>query len=137
MLYRSLGKILYANGKVVTQNMDKVNEAFIENFSDINAEDEVSGYIYILKSLSTDTDISATNDLFKIGYSDISVSSRIKNAENEPTYLMAPVKEVAAWKCFNMNTQKFEQLIEDKITYTIMKQKIVTIAVRKIFILEI
>lgn len=113
MLYRSLGKILYANGKVVTQNMDKVNEAFIENFSDINAEDEVSGYIYILKSLSTDTDISATNDLFKIGYSDISVSSRIKNAENEPTYLMAPVKEVAAWKCFNMNTQKFEQLIHN------------------------
>ena len=113
MLYRSLGKILYANGKVVTQNMDKVNEDFIENFSDINAEDEVSGYIYVLKSLSTDADISATNNLFKIGYSDVSVSSRIKNAENEPTYLMAAVKEVAAWKCFNMNTQKFEQLIHN------------------------
>ena len=113
MLYRSLGKILYSNGKVVTQNMDKVNEKFIENFSDINSEDEVSGYIYVLKSLSTDTDISAINDLFKIGYSDVSVSSRIKNAENEPTYLMAAVKEVAAWKCFNMNTQKFEQLIHN------------------------
>ena len=113
MLYRSLAKILYANGKVVTQNMDKVNEDFIENFSDINAEDEVSGYIYVLKSLSTDSDISATKNLFKIGYSDISVSSRIKNAENEPTYLMAPVREVAAWKCFNMNTQKFEQLIHN------------------------
>ena len=113
MLYRSLGKILYSNGKVVTQNMDKVNEKFIENFSDIISEDEVSGYIYVLKSLSTDTDISAINDLFKIGYSDVSVSSRIKNAEKEPTYLMAPVKEVAAWKCFNMNTQKFEQLIHN------------------------
>jgi len=113
MLYRSLGKILYSNGKVVTQNMDKVNEKFIENFSDINSDDEVSGYIYVLKSLSTDIDISATNDLFKIGYSDVSVASRIKNAVNEPTYLMAPVKEVAAWKCFNMNTQKFEQLIHN------------------------
>lgn len=113
MMFQSLYKALQVNGKVVTQNMDKVNEGFIENFSDISAEDEVSGYIYILKSLSTDTDISATNDLFKIGYSDISVSSRIKNAENEPTYLMAPVKEVAAWKCFNMNTQKFEQLIHN------------------------
>jgi len=113
MLYRSLGKILYSNGKVVTQNMDKVNEKFIENFSDINSEDEVSGYIYVLKSLSTDTDISAINDLFKIGYSDVSIATRIKNAENEPTYLMAPVKEVAAWKCFNMNTQKFEQLIHN------------------------
>jgi hypothetical protein len=113
MLYRSLMRALYLNGKVVTQNMDKVNEKFIENFSDINAEDEISGYIYILKSLSTDADISAINDLFKIGYSDVSVSSRIKNAGNEPTYLMAPVKEVSAWKCFNMNTQKFEQLIHN------------------------
>ncbi|MDB9910419.1 GIY-YIG nuclease family protein [Flavobacteriales bacterium] len=113
MLYRSLMRALYLNGKVVTQNMDKVNEKFIENFSDINSEDEISGYIYILKSLSTDTDISAINDLFKIGYSDVSIASRIKNAENEPTYLMAPVKEVAAWKCFNMNTQKFEQLIHN------------------------
>ena len=113
MMFQSLYKALQVNGKVVTQNMDKVNERFIENFSDINSEDEVSGYIYVLKSLSTDTDISATNNLFKIGYSDVSVSSRIKNAENEPTYLMAPVKEVAAWKCFNMNTQKFEQLIHN------------------------
>ena len=113
MMFQSLYKALQVNGKVVTQNMDKVNEDFIENFSDINAEDEVSGYIYVLKSLATDSDISATKNLFKIGYSDISVSSRIKNAENEPTYLMAPVKEVAAWKCFNMNTQKFEQLIHN------------------------
>jgi hypothetical protein len=113
MMFQSLYKALQVNGKVVTQNMDKVNEGFIENFSDINAEDEVSGYIYVLKSLSTDTDISAINDLFKIGYSDVSIATRIKNAENEPTYLMAPVKEVAAWKCFNMNTQKFEQLIHN------------------------
>ena len=113
MKLRSLGKNLFINGKSVTDNLDKVNEGFIESFSNINSDDEVSGYIYVLKSLSTDADISATNNLFKIGYSDVSVSSRIKNAENEPTYLMAPVKEVAAWKCFNMNTQKFEQLIHN------------------------
>jgi len=33
MLYRSLAKILYVNGRVVTQNIDKVNEDFIEKFS--------------------------------------------------------------------------------------------------------
>jgi len=43
MLYRSLAKILYVNGKVITQNIDKVNENFIENFSDINSEDEEAG----------------------------------------------------------------------------------------------
>ena len=25
---------------------------------------------------------------------------------------MAPVKEVASWKCYNMNAKKFEQLIQ-------------------------
>ena len=52
MLYRSLAKILYVNGRVVTQNIDKVNENFIENFSNITNEDKEVGYIYILKSKS-------------------------------------------------------------------------------------
>ena len=111
MLYRSLYKVLLANGKAVSKNMDKVNEHFIEGFSDINDEDEESGYIYILKSLSKDTNIAATNNLYKIGYSRNPVPKRIQGAEKEPTYLMAPVELVTAYKCFNMNTHKFEQLI--------------------------
>ena len=111
MKYRSVAKSLYANGKVVTENKDKVNEEFAENFSDINEEDEESGYIYVLKSLSTDPAISGIEDLYKIGFSKNSIESRIKNAEDEPTYLMAQVELVQAWKCFNMNTHQFEQLI--------------------------
>ena len=57
MLKRSVEKILYANGKVVTENIDKVNEGFIENFSTITDEDEEAGYIYVLKSKSTDNRI--------------------------------------------------------------------------------
>jgi len=34
-----------------------------------------------------------------------------KNAINEPTYLMAPVRIVSIYETYNMNTQKFEQLI--------------------------
>jgi len=113
MLYRSLYKVLLANGKAVSKNLDIVNEEFIENFSTISEEDEASGYIYVLKSLSDDSEIASTQNLFKIGYSKNPVPQRIKDAEKEPTYLMAPVELVTAFKCFNMNTQKFEQLIHN------------------------
>jgi hypothetical protein len=113
MLYRSLYKVLLANGKAVSKNLDIVNEEFIENFSTISDEDEASGYIYVLKSLSDDPEIASTQNLYKIGYSKNPVPQRIKDAEKEPTYLMAPVALVTAYKCFNMNTQKFEQLIHN------------------------
>jgi len=113
MLYRSLAKILYVNGRVVTQNIDKVNEDFIEKFSNITNEDEEVGYIYVLKSKSKDERIASIQNLFKIGYSKTEVEERIKSAEKEPTYLMAPVSIQGAWKCFNMNPQKLEQLLHN------------------------
>jgi hypothetical protein len=111
MLYRSLAKILYTNGKVVSHNEEKTNEDFLKEYSNIGKEDEVVGYIYVLKSKSEVTEISSIENLYKIGYSKIDVQERIKNAENETTYLMAPVKIEGAWECYNMNPQKFENLI--------------------------
>lgn len=113
MLKRSVEKILYANGRVVTENIDKVNEGFIESFSSITDEDEEVGYIYVLKSKSTDERVSSIQDLYKVGYSKTDVEERIKNAEKEPTYLMAPVRIKGAWKCYNMNPQKLEQLLHN------------------------
>ena len=111
MLYRSLYKVLLMNGKALTQNFEKVNEGFAENFGQITEEDEEAGYIYILKSQSQDQQIKTIRNLFKIGYSKFDVHGRIKNAEQEPTYLMAKVEYISGWKCYNMNPQKFEQLI--------------------------
>ena len=51
------------------------------------------------------------NDLFKIGFSTTNVEKRIQNAEQDPTYLMAPVLIVSTYKCFNMNPQRFERLV--------------------------
>lgn len=113
MLKRSVEKILYANGQVVSENSDKVNENFIENFSNITDEDEVAGYIYVLRSKSKDERIIAIDNLFKIGYSKDAVEERIKNAEKDPTYLMAQVKIITSWKCYNMNPQKLEQLLHN------------------------
>ncbi|MFP8487648.1 GIY-YIG nuclease family protein [Gracilimonas sp. Q87] len=113
MLYWSLYKALIQNGKAVTKNFDEVNEEFIENFSNITEEDEEAGYIYVLKSKSSDKKIASIDNLYKIGYTENEISERLRNADKKPTYLMAEVEYVAGWKCYNMNTQKFEQLIQN------------------------
>lgn len=111
MLYRSLAKALYIDGKIVTDTNDLSNERFYQNFNNINEDDKPSGYIYVLESLTTNPDILQIKNLYKIGFSTTEVKTRIANAAKEPTYLMAPVKTVAIYQCFNMNTQKFENLL--------------------------
>lgn len=107
MLMRSLGKVLNKDGKTVSDKLSSM----LDGFNNITEEDEEAGYIYILKSKSNDERIAVQDDLYKIGFSTTKVEDRIKNAEKEPTYLMAPVEIVASYKCFNMNTQKFELLL--------------------------
>ena len=113
MLYRSAIRALYESGKIVTENFETTIETFGKNFSGITNEDKEAGYIYVLSSKSTDPKITEIKNLFKIGYSTTPVESRIKNAEKEPTYLMSPVQIEAEYKTFNMNTQKFEQLLHN------------------------
>ena len=121
ILKRSVEKNLYKNGKVVTQNVDKVIEEFTETFSGITNEDKETGHIYVLTSQSKKEEIASLENLYKIGYSSTSVQERIKNAENEPTYLMAPVKIESSWMCYNMNAQKFESLIHRFFGHTCLE----------------
>lgn len=112
ILLRTVEKNLYSNGKAVTENVSKVLDEFNEQFSGVSEEDKESGYIYALKSKSKKKEISSIENLYKIGFCSTSVEERIKNAEKQPTYLMAPVQIVSSWKCYNMNAKKFEQLIQ-------------------------
>jgi hypothetical protein len=121
ILMRSVEKNLYTNGRVVTQNVDKVIEEFTETFSGITKEDKETGHIYVLTSQSKKEEIASLENLFKIGYSSTSVQERIKNAENEPTYLMAPVKIESSWMVYNMNAQKFESLIHRFFGHTCLE----------------
>ena len=107
MLLRSLSAELYKHGKRVSE----YDETNLEGLYEVNEKDEKSGYIYILESKSEDEKIASIKNLYKIGYSTIAVKERVKNAINEPTYLMAPVRIVSVYETYNMNTQKFEQLI--------------------------
>ncbi|MEA3498038.1 MAG: GIY-YIG nuclease family protein [Campylobacterota bacterium] len=121
MLLRSLSAGLYKDGKLISQ----LNEEIESNLSQINNEDELNGYIYILQSKSDDEIIRNINNLFKIGYSTATVDERIKNAKNEPTYLMADVLKVASYQCYNMNTQKFEQLLHQFFGASCLNIKII------------
>jgi hypothetical protein len=105
MLHRSLYKQLLKDGKTVS------NIKEVESTGELAESDASTGFIYILSSQSQNPRIHSINNLFKIGYATTPVAKRIANAAKEPTYLMAPVNIVAEYECYNMNTQKFENLI--------------------------
>lgn len=107
MFLRSLSSQLYKGGKVVF----KTGEDEKEPFEQIADEDQTTGYIYVLRSLSEKTEVKSIEDLYKIGFSSRPVEQRIANAVNDPTYFMAPVEIVSVYKCFNLNPQKFETLL--------------------------
>jgi len=111
MYYRSLAKALYNNGKIVSNTDSEAENELFLNANIVKEDDLETGWIYILKSKSENKDIAEINDLFKIGFSKVDVKDRIKNAVKEPTYLMAEVQIVSTYKCYNLNPQKFEQLI--------------------------
>ncbi|WP_308130935.1 GIY-YIG nuclease family protein [uncultured Flavobacterium sp.] len=111
MKYRSLKRAMLLNGKTVTHSNDTDETVLFNNANMVNEEDLQTGWIYILKSKSTHSQIAPLQDLYKIGYSTIDVKERIKNAAKEPTYLMADVALVSSFKCYNINPQKFENLL--------------------------
>jgi len=111
MLYRSLGKLLYANGKRITESQElNKTSLFVDNNS-LNEEDLVTGWIYIIKSKSKDKEIKNIKDLYKIGFSTVPVEDRIKNASKEATYLYAEVEIIQKYKCININIKKLENLL--------------------------
>lgn len=111
MLYRSLGKQIQKNGKLITNTDSYIQNELFVNANLIQNEDIRTGWIYVLKSKSTDPNISSIKDLYKIGFSSISVDERIKNAKNEATYLFADVLKVTSYDCYNRNAFKLEQLL--------------------------
>ncbi|MCL6218591.1 GIY-YIG nuclease family protein [Zunongwangia pacifica] len=111
MLYRSLGKQIQKNGKLITNSNEYTENQLFVNSGLVQEEDIQTGWIYVLKSRSTDPRISGIEDLHKIGFSSTSVDDRIKNAKREATYLYSDVKKVATYKVYNRNADKLEALL--------------------------
>ena len=107
ILLRSLAVQLYKDGRRVTEHSEKL----LDGFNDISNKDNESGYIYILTSKSERPEIKNKKNLFKIGFTKNTTEQRIKGAKNDPTYLMADVHIVTEYQCYNMNAEKFENLV--------------------------
>ncbi len=106
MYRRSLSMRLYEDGyAVVGIEEDSV-------YKKLTDDDEIKGYIYVLRSLSNDPQIQNVKDLHKIGFSTTPVIDRIKNAEKDPTYLMAGVNVVDSYLLTgDFNPQKVEHFL--------------------------
>jgi hypothetical protein len=75
-------------------------------------DDLASGTIYVLRSKSAHPYVDQHRDLIhKIGVTGQPVASRIANARNDPTFLLADVEVVAEYKLYNINRSKLEGLI--------------------------
>jgi hypothetical protein len=111
MLYRSLGKQIQKDGKLVTTPEYMIENELFVNANLVKEEDYQTGWIYVLKSKSTNPQISSIKDLYKIGFSTLPIDERIKNAMNEATYLYADVKKIATYACYNRNADKLELLL--------------------------
>src|SRR5690606_25811662 len=83
MLFRSLGKAIQKNGKIVTNTDEGIYNQLQENFNTVQEEDIQSGWIYVLKSKSKNPQIQNFENLYKIGFSKYPVQERIKNARKE------------------------------------------------------
>ena len=81
-------------------------------FSD-DAEDEdlESGTIYVLRSKSEHPYVSQHREIIhKIGVTGGSVATRIANAKDDATYLLADVEVVASYKLYNIGRSKLEKI---------------------------
>lgn len=75
-------------------------------------DDLDSGTIYVLRSKSDHPEVAAHRELIhKVGVTGGAVETRIANAVNDATYLLAEVEIVAAYKLFNVNRAKLENLL--------------------------
>ncbi len=116
MLKRSLARKLYQDehGRAIIQTAEEMTSLMEKAEPYLSAKDQSKGWIYILKTRSTSPSLALYRDtghLVKIGFTTQTVEERIAHAEEEPTYLMAPVEVLAQFECFNMNVHQFEKFI--------------------------
>lgn len=109
LLSRSFQKALYRD-----ESARRVTEQSAGPLFGNTAEpdDLESGTIYVLRSKSAHPYVEEHRQLIhKVGVTGQPVASRIANARNDPTFLLADVDVVAEYRLFNINRTKLEGLI--------------------------
>lgn len=139
LLLRSLARALYKDesGRRILQRDNTFNE-----LQGITHHDNRVGAVYILQSLSQNPKIQSIRNLYKIGYTEHSVESRIIDADKDRTFLEAPVRIVTTFECYNFNPHRFERLIhamlgQQRVNMTLRSQDGSTYKPREWFDVEL
>jgi hypothetical protein len=112
LLMRSLQRALTQDGNGRRLSDPDAGPLFGPVFGDAAEPDDIeSGTIYVLRSLSKHPFVSEHRLLIhKIGVTGGRVETRIADAENQATYLLAPVEIVATYKLHNINRTRMENI---------------------------
>ena len=109
VLARSLQKALYRDGAGRRITNPSVGPLFGDEADDNDLD---SGTIYVLRSKSDHPTVAAHRELIhKVGVTGGDVKSRISQAEQDPTYLLAGVEVIATYKLYNINRVRLEKLL--------------------------
>ncbi|CAG4886892.1 GIY-YIG nuclease family protein [Paraburkholderia saeva] len=108
LLLRSFQKAIYRDETPRRLRKIEVGPLFSGEWEDGDVQ---SGTIYVLRSLSDEPLIAQYRQfIHKIGVTGGKVGTRIAGAENDPTYLCAPVEVVATYKLAGVSRTKVEGL---------------------------
>lgn len=105
LLMQSLASNLYKDGRRVTEP----SEVTLERMG-LEAETKM-GHIYVLRSLSDDPQLSGFRDVYKIGFTTQAVEHRTAGAEDDTTFLGAPVETVASYALPAVAAQPVETIL--------------------------
>lgn len=108
-LLRSLAKRLYQDktGRRVIRDADSV----VDTFNNVSHRDKRAGQIYFVTTKGDNPRLKEIPNLVKIGYTELTVEERTRNAERDKAFLESPVRILASMECYNLNPNKFETLI--------------------------
>lgn len=108
-LLQSLAKRLYIDdtGRRIVREAESV----VDGFNNISHKDKRAGQIYFVTTLSDNPALKSIPNLVKIGYTELTVEERTKNAVRDIAFLESPIKILATVECYNLNPNKFESLI--------------------------
>lgn len=109
LLLRSLQRAFYDDP--AARRLASSHSGQLSFGGEFEADDVESGTIYVLRSLSGHPYVSQHRDIIhKIGVTGGRVETRIANAENEATYLLAKVEIIATYKLAGINRTRMENL---------------------------
>jgi hypothetical protein len=109
LLLRSLQRAFYNDP--AARRLASPESGQLSFSGELEADDVESGTIYVLRSLSDHPYVAQHRDIIhKVGVTGGKVETRIANAENEATYLLANVDVVATYKLAGINRTRMENL---------------------------